>query len=80
MPDIHSENEKQGFLVYPKYPYCILIYLREAAPMKVEKDAIRVHQKALFWVLQHIDFLPISCYTGLTVVKLLLNPLGIETH
>ena len=38
---------KQGFLVYPKCPYCMSVYLREASPLKDEKDAIRVHQKAL---------------------------------
>jgi hypothetical protein len=37
----------QGFLVYPKYPYCMLDFLHEASPMEDEKDAIRVNQKAL---------------------------------
>ncbi len=38
----------QGFLVYPKYPYCMLASMREALPVEEEKGAIRVHQKALW--------------------------------
>ncbi len=37
----------QGFLVYPKYPYCMLVFLHDISPLKEGKDAIRVNQKAL---------------------------------
>ena len=37
----------QGFLVYPKYPYCMLTSMSEASPVEDEKDATRVNQKAL---------------------------------
>jgi hypothetical protein len=37
----------QGFLVYPKYSYCVLASMDEASPLEDEKHAIRVNQKAL---------------------------------
>ncbi len=37
----------QGFLVYPKYPYCTLTFLHEISTVEEGKDAIRVNQKAL---------------------------------
>ena len=47
----------QGFLVYPKYPYCMLASMREASPLEDEKDAIRVNQKALFHQFPPLYFL-----------------------
>jgi hypothetical protein len=42
-----ASSRPQGFLVYPKYLYCKLVFPHEASSIEDEKDAIRVNQKAL---------------------------------